>query len=107
MTADNQIVPAAIYVRMSTEHQQYSLENQSTAIRRYAESHGFALVRTYSDPAKSGLLLKNRRSGCQTIAARCGLQIPLSLHDRLQRAQHRCPQKLFAAGPGAEVQIGA
>lgn len=28
MTA-NQLIPAAQYVRMSTEHQQYSFENQS------------------------------------------------------------------------------
>src|SRR5579863_92317 len=61
MTAETQLVPTAQYVRMSTEHQQYSLENQCAAMRRYAESHGFALVRTYSDTAKSGLLLKNRR----------------------------------------------
>ena len=32
MTA-NRIVPAAQYLRMSTEHQQYSLENQSSAIK--------------------------------------------------------------------------
>jgi DNA invertase Pin-like site-specific DNA recombinase len=55
------LIPAAQYLRMSTEHQQYSPENQSEAIRRYAEGHGFAVARTYSDPAKSGLLLKNRR----------------------------------------------
>jgi DNA invertase Pin-like site-specific DNA recombinase len=55
------LVPAAEYLRMSTEHQQYSLENQSTAIRRYAEGHGFTVVRTYSDPAKRGLFLRNRR----------------------------------------------
>jgi len=60
MTAEKP-VPAAIYVRMSTEHQQYSIENQSAAIRIYAENHGFTVVRTYSDPARSGLLLKNRR----------------------------------------------
>jgi DNA invertase Pin-like site-specific DNA recombinase len=53
-------VPAAQYLRMSTEHQQYSLENQSTAIQKYAESHGFVVVRTYSDAAKSGLVLKHR-----------------------------------------------
>ena len=53
-------IPAAQYVRMSTEHQQYSLDNQSTAIQRYAESHGFSVVRTYSDAARSGLVLKNR-----------------------------------------------
>jgi DNA invertase Pin-like site-specific DNA recombinase len=54
-------VPAAQYLRMSTEHQQYSLDNQSAAIQKYAEGHGFTVVRTYSDPAKSGLFLKNRR----------------------------------------------
>jgi DNA invertase Pin-like site-specific DNA recombinase len=46
---------------MSTEHQQYSLDNQSTAIQKYAESYGFTVLRTYSDPAKSGLSLKDRR----------------------------------------------
>lgn len=59
MTA-NQLVPAAQYLRMSTEHQQYSLENQSAAIQTYAESHGFEVVRTYSDAAKSGLVLRHR-----------------------------------------------
>ncbi|HXM66841.1 MAG TPA: recombinase family protein [Candidatus Acidoferrum sp.] len=49
------------YLRMSTEHQQYSLENQSASIHKYAETHGSTVVRTYSDPAKSGLFLKNRR----------------------------------------------
>ena len=34
---DSQPIPAAQYLRMSTEHQQYSLENQSTAIQKYAE----------------------------------------------------------------------
>jgi DNA invertase Pin-like site-specific DNA recombinase len=59
MTA-NQLVPAAQYLRMSAEHQQYSLDNQSTAIQRYAEFHGFEVVRTYSDPAKSGVVLTHR-----------------------------------------------
>jgi DNA invertase Pin-like site-specific DNA recombinase len=54
------IIPAAQYVRMSTEHQQYSLENQSTAVLEYAESHNFHIVRTYSDAAKSGVALKHR-----------------------------------------------
>ena len=59
-------VPAAQYLRMSTEHQQYSLENQSAAIQRYANSHGFWIVQTYSDAAKSGLVLR-RRSGLQKL----------------------------------------
>lgn len=52
--------PAAQYLRMSTEHQQYSMENQSAAIQRYAEKQGFTIVRTYSDAAKRGIVLKNR-----------------------------------------------
>lgn len=63
---DNQFVPAAQYLRMSTEHQQYSLENQSTAIQVYAESHGFEVIRTYSDSAKSGLVLRHR-TGLQQL----------------------------------------
>lgn len=45
---------------MSTEHQQYSLENQSSAIQKYAEAQGFEVIRTYSDAAKSGLILRHR-----------------------------------------------
>ncbi len=40
MTA-NSFVPAAQYLRMSTEHQQYSLENQSAAILPIADANGF------------------------------------------------------------------
>jgi len=54
------LLPAAQYLRMSTEHQQYSLENQSIAVRQYSEAHGFEIVQTYFDAAKSGLVLKNR-----------------------------------------------
>src|SRR6266849_3727665 len=71
---DSQLVPAAQYVRMSTEHQQYSLENQSTAIQTYAESHGFEVVRTYSDAAKSGLVLRHRiglRQLLQDVVSGC------------------------------------
>jgi DNA invertase Pin-like site-specific DNA recombinase len=53
-------VPAAQYLRMSTEHQQYSLLNQAAGIRRYAEERGFLVVKTYSDPAKSGLGIRKR-----------------------------------------------
>lgn len=58
MTTD--LIPAAEYLRMSTEHQQYSLENQSAAIRRYAKEKGFTVIRVYSDAARSGVALKGR-----------------------------------------------
>lgn len=51
---------AAQYLRMSTEHQQYSFQNQAHRIQDYAEANGFTVTRTYSDSAKSGLWLKNR-----------------------------------------------
>src|SRR4051794_6496958 len=53
-------VRAAQYVRMSTEHQQYSTENQADCISKYADSHGYEIVRTYSDAGKSGLTLSGR-----------------------------------------------
>ena len=66
MTAASLPVPAAQYLRMSTEHQQYSLENQSVAIEKYAESHGFEVIHTYSDAAKSGVVLR-RRAGLRDL----------------------------------------
>ena len=53
-------VRAAEYVRMSTEHQKYSTDNQSAVIRKYAEKRGFEIVRTYADEGKSGLKLDGR-----------------------------------------------
>ena len=59
-TAFDAPIPAAMYLRMSTEHQQYSLENQARLINEYAAARGFSVVQTYCDAAKSGVLLKNR-----------------------------------------------
>ena len=53
-------IRAAIYVRMSTEHQKYSTENQGDAIRRYATERGIDVVKTYADEGKSGLRLDGR-----------------------------------------------
>jgi DNA invertase Pin-like site-specific DNA recombinase len=53
-------IAAAQYLRMSTEHQLYSFENQSAAIKEYADTHGFCVIRTYSDAARTGLVLRNR-----------------------------------------------
>ena len=61
-----ELIPAAQYLRMSTEHQQYSLENQSAAIQKYAELHSFHIVQTYKDAAKSGVVLK-LRTGLQQL----------------------------------------
>src|SRR5216684_3436864 len=60
------LIPVAQYLRMSTEHQQYSLDGQRTAIQTYAEAHGFSVVQTYTDGAKSGVVLK-RRNGLRQL----------------------------------------
>lgn len=51
---------AAAYVRMSTDHQRYSIEYQLTTIRGYAAARGFDLCKTYEDPGRSGLTLEGR-----------------------------------------------
>jgi DNA invertase Pin-like site-specific DNA recombinase len=53
-------VRAAEYVRMSTEHQQYSTENQADIIRAYAAARGIEIVKTYADEGRSGLRLDGR-----------------------------------------------
>jgi DNA invertase Pin-like site-specific DNA recombinase len=54
-------IPAAQYLRVSTDRQEYSLENQVQAIAEYAESHGLRVVNTYSDPATSGVVFRKRK----------------------------------------------
>src|SRR3981189_773353 len=51
---------AAQYVRMSTDNQRYSTQNQADAIAAYAAQRGFTVVRTYKDEGRSGLLLHGR-----------------------------------------------
>ncbi|MEK7782029.1 MAG: recombinase family protein [Verrucomicrobiota bacterium] len=58
---------AAVYVRMSTEHQQYSTSNQMDVIREYAKRRGFEIVKVYSDEGKSGLNIQGRDSLAQMI----------------------------------------
>lgn len=53
---------AVEYVRMSTEHQQYSTENQRDRIRDYAARRGLEIVRTYADEGKSGLRIDGRQA---------------------------------------------
>ncbi len=60
-------VRAAEYVRMSTDHQKYSTENQSDAIKQYAEAFGIEIVRTYADAGKSGLKIEGRDALQQLI----------------------------------------
>lgn len=60
--SERPMIRAAQYIRMSTEHQQYSTENQADMIRDYAQRRGFEVVRTYADEGKSGLRIEGRDS---------------------------------------------
>ncbi|PBB89617.1 recombinase family protein [Mesorhizobium sp. WSM3864] len=61
-------VRAAQYLRMSTEYQTYSIENQRDAIRDYADIMGYDIVATYEDAGRSGLNLEGR-PGLQQLLA--------------------------------------
>ncbi|SDA97725.1 recombinase family protein [Mesorhizobium qingshengii] len=51
---------AAQYLRMSKEHQTYSIDNQKDAIRNYADIMGYEIIATYEDAGRSGLKLDGR-----------------------------------------------
>ena len=51
---------AVIYTRMSTDHQQYSTENQLNYINNYARQKDMRVIREYSDGGKSGLCIDGR-----------------------------------------------
>lgn len=60
-------VPAAQYVRMSTDHQKYSTENQAEVIASYAARRNFHIVRSYADEGRSGLNIAGRDALRQLI----------------------------------------
>ncbi|MEM7620747.1 MAG: recombinase family protein [Pseudomonadota bacterium] len=56
-----------MYVRMSTDHQKYSTENQAEAITEYAKRKNLEIINTYADEGKSGLNLAGRDALKQLI----------------------------------------
>jgi DNA invertase Pin-like site-specific DNA recombinase/DNA-binding winged helix-turn-helix (wHTH) protein len=62
------LIPAAQYVRMSTEDQQYSIANQEAVIAEYARKRGFEVIVTYSDPGRSGILIRNLKGLRQLLS---------------------------------------
>ncbi|RWD29151.1 MAG: recombinase family protein [Mesorhizobium sp.] len=53
-------IRAAQYLRMSTDRQTYSIENQRDAIEVYADLMGYDIVATYEDAGRSGLNIERR-----------------------------------------------
>ncbi|AKE61936.1 recombinase [Citrobacter amalonaticus Y19] len=58
--SEDKVIYAAEYVRMSTEHQKYSQDNQSAYIHEYAARHNIVIKHSYNDAGKSGLNLSGR-----------------------------------------------
>jgi DNA invertase Pin-like site-specific DNA recombinase len=82
---------AAQYVRMSTEHQQYSIDNQKAAIEEYAQQHHLEITDTYIDAGKSGLDLAHRpglRALLEDIT--CGRAIAPAIGDILNYQAVAC-----------------
>lgn len=59
---------AAQYLRMSTEHQRYSLASQAATLATYAAVRDIEIVATYADHGKSGLSIRSR-DGLQRLLA--------------------------------------
>jgi DNA invertase Pin-like site-specific DNA recombinase len=51
---------AAQYVRMSTDYQRYSIQNQAAVIAAFAQQNNLSIVRTYTDEGRSGLRIRGR-----------------------------------------------
>lgn len=106
---------AAQYIRMSTEHQKYSTENQREAIAAYASLHGLTIVRTYLDSGKSGLRLAGRNALKQLIAdVRSGgvdfkfiLVLDVSRWGRFQDADESAYYEYICKDAGLVVQYCA
>ncbi len=63
-----------MYLRMSTDHQKYSTENQEQAIREYAQQRNIEIVEIYADQGKSGLDI-NGREALQRLIADVGANV--------------------------------
>jgi len=106
---------AAQYLRMSTEHQQYSLDNQSSAIGIYASEKAYELVRTYVDAAKSGLTL-GKRDGLKqlledVVSGSCGFDVILvydvSRWGRFQDADEAAHYEFLCKSAGIPIEYCA
>jgi len=62
MKSSNEKKFAAAYVRMSTEHQNYSTENQMDVIRKYAYDNKMEIIEVFADEGKSGVQIRGRDS---------------------------------------------
>ena len=104
-----------MYVRMSTDHQKYSTENQADAIREYAARYNIEIVRIYTDAGKSGLKMEGRDALKQLIddvqmgAANFSMILVLDVTrwERFQDADESAYYEYICRRAGIDVQYVA
>lgn len=47
------LMPVAAYARMSTDHQRYSIDNQTAFVRGFASANAMTIAREYADPGEA------------------------------------------------------
>lgn len=108
-------LPAAAYVRMSTDLQKYSTENQLAAIRKYADERNYKIVRIYEDSGRSGLKIAGRDALQQLMddvtARRAGFKAILvydvSRWGRFQNADESAHYEYLCSRTGVTVHYCA
>lgn len=106
---------AAQYLRMSTDHQRYSLENQAAAIADYASRHGFIIEKTYVDAGRSGVTAKGRTGLSALLADVVGgapgfstiLVLDVSRWGRYQDPDEAAHYEFVCRAAGVEVRYCA
>lgn len=114
-TKPEEKIKAAAYVRMSTEHQKYSPENQMAAIREYANKHNYEIIQTYSDEGKSGLNIAGRASlqrmindvESRSIKFKAILVLDVTRWGRFQDADESAYYEFICKRAGVRVQYCA
>ncbi|MPW15765.1 hypothetical protein GCT13_02250 [Paraburkholderia sp. CNPSo 3157] len=102
------ICHAAQYIRMSTDYQKYSPENQKLAISEFAARQNIVVVATYEDAGKSGVTLHGRTSMVAPLpnSTRGGSEIrrpngfARQMHSK-RSLTHRCLKPLGTYAVGA------
>src|SRR5258705_13940391 len=112
MASSGSPIRAAQYLRMSSDVQRYSTENQQNVIAEYAEQHGYEIVASYRDAGKSGLSLKGRDALRQllsdALSARRSfdaiLVLDVSRWGRFQNPDQAAHYEFLCAGAGVPVE---
>lgn len=67
MNTSKPLIPAVVYLRMSSDGQEGSIEQQRPAVIRYAADKGYRIVRYYVDDGKSGSKEVEKRTDFQRL----------------------------------------